>query len=155
MLCSNEVSPYGTQANESFLITFNDILRSAGVDPTNVRLVRHHDTGRRGPTIYGAFRSPDGRRLVEEYQRVQHRKAFVVGELVASFIVTPRPRNETLFIGLYRVASIGLCDAGARDPIFGDDIGGMNRYQMVRDNCLLQYEERLDRKSTRLNSSHT
>src|SRR5258708_19809756 len=118
MLCSNEVSPYGTQANESFLITFNDILRSAGVDPTNVRLVRHHDTGRRGPTIYGAFRSPDGRRLVEEYQRVQHRKAFVVGELGASFIVTPLPRTETLFTALYPLASIGLSAPSPPTPLF-------------------------------------
>jgi hypothetical protein len=125
------------------LITFNDILRSAGVEPNHVRLVRHHDTGRRGLTIYGAFRSPDGRRLVEEYQRIQHRKVFGVGEFVASFIVTPRPRNETLFFGLYQVTSEGPCDTGARDPIFGNDVSGMNRYDMVHDDRLEEYEERL------------
>lgn len=125
------------------MITFNDVLRSEGVDPAKVRLVRHHDAGRRGPTIYGAFRSPDGRRLLEEYQRIQHRKVFVVGELVASFIVTPRPRNETLFIGLYQVAAIAQCDDGARDPIFGDVVSGMNHYRMIHDNRLGQYQERL------------
>src|SRR4029077_14595363 len=73
----------------------------------------------------------------------QHRKVFSVGELVASFIVTPRPRNETLFIGLYQVVSIGRCENGARDPIFGDDVSGMNRYGMVHDSRLGEYEEKL------------
>jgi hypothetical protein len=125
------------------LITFNDILRSAGIEAAEVRLVRHHDSGRRLPTIYSAFRSAEGRRLIEEYQQIQHRKVFGIGDLVASFIVTPRPRNETLFIGLYLVTSASQCAAGSRDPIFKNDVGGMNRYDMVHDDRLGKYEERL------------
>lgn len=125
------------------MITFNEILRAEGIDPANVRLVRHLDTGRRSPTIYATYRSPDGRRLIEEYQRIQHRRVFEVGELVASFVVTPRPRNETLLFGLYRVEAVGKCDAGARDPIFGDDVSAMNRYDMAHDARLGTYEGRL------------
>jgi hypothetical protein len=36
------------------VITFNDIVSSAGNEPVKGRLVRHHDTRRR-PTIYGVF----------------------------------------------------------------------------------------------------
>src|SRR5712691_3752800 len=125
------------------MITFNDVLRSESIDPTSVRLVRHLDTARREPTIYAAWRSPNGRHLVEEYQRIQSRRVFRVGDLVASFVVTPRPRNETLFIGIYHVGALGECEPGARDPIYGDDVAGMNRYDLVYDKRLAKYEERL------------
>lgn len=125
------------------MLSFNDILRAEGIDPAKVRLVRHQDAGRRSPTIYGTYRSPGGRRLVEEYQCVQSRRVFNVGELVASFVVTPRPRNQTLFFGLYRVDAVGKCEDGARDPIFGDDVAGMNRYDMPHDPQLEKYEGRL------------
>lgn len=125
------------------VITFNDVLRAAGFEPKSVRLVRHLDTGRREPTIYAAWRSPNGRQLVEEYQRIQSRRVFRIGEIVASFVVTPRPRNETLFIGLYQVTAIGKCEAGTRDPIYGDDVAGMNRYDLTYDDALEDYVERL------------
>jgi hypothetical protein len=50
--------------------------------------------------------------LVEEYPAVQDRDRFEVGGFVASLVVTPPPRNETLFIGLYEVRSVGRCGAG-------------------------------------------
>jgi hypothetical protein len=125
------------------MINFNDVLRSEGIELTNVRLVRHLDTGHREPTIYAAWRSPNGRHLVEEYQRIQSRRVFRVGDAVASFVVTPRPRSETLFIGLYHVVAVGKCEPGARDPIYGDDVAGMNRYDLEYDDALAQYVERL------------
>jgi hypothetical protein len=125
------------------VLSFNDVLRSEGIDPTKVRLVRHIDTSRRSPTIYAAWRSPKGRRLVEDYQRIQKRNVFHVGELVASFLVTPRPRNETLFIGMYHVTGVEKCGPGTRDPIYGSDVTGMNRYDLVHDGILAQYEEHL------------
>lgn len=105
--------------------------------------MRHLDTGRREPTIYAAWRSPNGRRLLEEYQRIQSRRVFRVGGIVASFVVTPRPRAETLFVGLYQVTAIGTCKPGARDPIYGDDVAGMNRYDLTYDNTLARYVDRL------------
>jgi len=125
------------------VLTFNDVLRSEGIEPAKVRLVRHIDTSRRSPTIYAAWRSPNGRRLVETYQRIQRRNVFSVGDFVAGFVVTPRPRSETLFIGIYLVTARGKCEAGARDPIYGNDVAGMNRYDLVRDAKLARYEEHL------------
>jgi hypothetical protein len=125
------------------VITFNDILRSEGIDVTHVRLVRHLDTGRRDPTIYAAWRSPNGRQLVEEYQRIQARRVFHIGDIVASFVVTPRPRPETLFLGLYHVTGVNLCGPDARDPIYGNNVAGLHRYDLTRDKGLAQYVDRL------------
>jgi hypothetical protein len=125
------------------VITFNDVLRSEGIDPTGVRLVRHQDAARREPTIYAAWRSTNGRHLVEEYQRIQSRNVFRVGDVIASFVVTPRPRSETLFVGIYRVTALAKCEPGARDPIYADDVAGMNRYDLTYDTRLASYEERL------------
>ena len=125
------------------MITFNDILEVEGIDPKSVRLVRHLDTARRGTTIYAAWRSPNGRKLVEAYQQIQGKSVFKVGDFIASFVVTPRPRSETLLLGLYRVKAVGRCQKGARDPIFGNDVSGMNRYNLVYDDRLRTYEERL------------
>jgi hypothetical protein len=88
------------------LITFNDVLRSAGVDPAKVYLARHQDTRAPGLSIYAIWKSPGGPGQVEEYQAVQARDRFEVEGFVASFLVTPPPRNETLFIGLYEVLSV-------------------------------------------------
>src|SRR2546430_17321628 len=101
MHCSSGSITIQLDDQRSGVITFNGIPRSAGFDPTRVRLVRHLDTGRRDPTIYAAWRSANGRHLVEEYQRIQSRTVFRIGDVVASFVVTPHPRNETLFMGLY------------------------------------------------------
>ncbi len=123
------------------MITFNDILLAEGINPATVKLVRHQEGGRRGMIVYATSRQPDGRAKVEEYQSVQSRKVFEVGGLIASFIVTPR--GDTLFFGLYRVNGIDTCEAGHRDPIFGDDATGKNLYDLAYDDRLALYEGRL------------
>ena len=60
---------------------------------------------------------PGGPERVESYQAVQARDVSPPGGFVASFIVTPAPRSETLFVGLYKVLARGRCGAGERDPI--------------------------------------
>ena len=125
------------------MITFNDVLRSVGVDPAQVHLARLQDTRVRGRSIYAIWTSPDGPQLVEEYQAVQDRERFGVGGFVASFVVTPPPRNETLFIGLYEVRSVGRCRAGSVEAITGIDVTGLYRYEMVADDRLDEYKERL------------
>lgn len=75
------------------MITFNDVLRSAGVDPAGVRLARHQDTRTPRRSIYATWKSPGGPEQVEEYQAVQDRNRFEVGGFVASFLVTPPPRE--------------------------------------------------------------
>ena len=95
------------------MLTFNAILRNEGIDPKTVRFVRHKD--RRSAvncTPYNLWRAGDGR--LETYQRIQQRRVFAIGCLLASFVVTPA--KETLFIGLYRVNSIGIAPPGTMIP---------------------------------------
>lgn len=125
------------------MITFNDILHSAGVDPGKVRLARHQDTRTRDRSIYAIWTSPGGPELVEQYQAIQKDDRFEVGGFVASFVVTPPPRSETLFIGLYEVLARAECQAGSRDPITGIDVTGLYRYEMAYDGRLDEYKERL------------
>jgi hypothetical protein len=123
------------------VITFNDVLHSAGIDPGKVRLARHQDTRTRG--IYAIWKSPDGPQLVEQYQAIQKYDRFEVGGFVASFVVTPPPRSETLFIGLYEVLARGECEAGSLEPFTGIDVSGLYRYEMAYDDRLDEYKERL------------
>lgn len=123
------------------MLTFNHVLSAEGIDPAMVRLVRHQEGGRRGQVIYATSRMPDGRAKVEAYQRIQSRKVFDIGGLIASFLVTPR--GDTILFGLYGVAAVGVCDPGMFDPIFNDAAGGKNLYDLTYDSRLAQYEGRL------------
>jgi hypothetical protein len=86
------------------VITFNDVLESAGVDPGKVLLARHHDRRSQQGSIYEIWMRPNGPAVVEEYQRIQRlprSKSVQDGGSVASFVVTPD--KETLFgWGCYR-----------------------------------------------------
>lgn len=87
------------------MLTLNTILKHEGIDPKNVRLVRHQDARASvNCTPYDLWRAGDGR--LEIYQRIQKRKPFDVGDLLATFVVTPA--NDTLFIGLFNVGGLGL-----------------------------------------------
>lgn len=82
------------------MLTFNTILRHEGIEPSNVQLVRHRDNRAIvSCTPYNLWRAGDGR--LELYQRIQKRKVFGVGSILATFVATPA--DETLFIGLYHV----------------------------------------------------
>jgi hypothetical protein len=134
----------GTKSErEGQVITFNDVLQSAGVDPSKVRLARHQDTRSRHRSIYAIWKSPGGPELVEQYQSIQKYDRFEVGGFVASFVVTPPPRSETLFIGLYEVLARAECEAGSREPFTGIDVTGLYRYEMAYDDRLDEYRERL------------
>lgn len=80
---------------------------------------------------------------MEEYQAVQAHDRFTVGGFVASFVVTPPPRSETLFIGLYKVMSVGRCAPGTREALTGIDVAGLYHYEMAYDHRLDEYKERL------------
>jgi hypothetical protein len=125
------------------MITFNDVLRSEGIDPANVRLVRHQDSRVAHSSIYATWRQRDnGHALVEEYQSLQSRRVFEVGDLLASFVVTPPPRGDTLFIGLYSVVGVKPEEHGI-DPILGHIVKNGLRYDIVHDLRLSHYVERL------------
>jgi GIY-YIG catalytic domain len=123
------------------VITFNDILRIEGIDPRQVRLVRHLDNRVRNPSLYEVWRSAP--KLLEEYQAVQSRDVFKVGEILASFVVTPRPRRETLFIGLYLMRAVRPAPKGSRDPILGVDVSGKYLYTIEAIGELSEYVGRL------------
>jgi len=118
-------------------IPFDDILKSAGIVPSSVHLVRHRDQrSQNGRTPYALWRSD--REAFELYQSLQSRKVFGIGNLVASFVVTPA--RETLFAGLYRVADVGSPPLGMIDPIGGHTVVEHNLYKLVPDDRLKEYE---------------
>jgi hypothetical protein len=123
------------------VLTFNDVLASAGLNPRIVRLARLLDHRARQRSIYAAWRAEP--ELVEQYQTIQNRRVWDVGEFVASFVVTPPPGNETLFIGLYKVGSVSTCGAGTIEPLTRLDVSGFDRFEMPRDERLDEYRGRL------------
>jgi hypothetical protein len=82
------------------MLKFNTLLNEVGIDPKDVQLVRHKDRGPTGITPYSLFRN-DSRKF-DTYQSIQARKIFH-RNFIASFVVSPAPAYETLFVGLYKV----------------------------------------------------
>ena len=120
-------------------LTFNDLLQLEGVKPAEVVLVRHQDASRqtRTQSLYKAWK--DGEGLLERYQAIQHRRVFEPGQLVASFVVTPHPENQVLFVGLFHVDDVGAAPAGTPDPVFGHDVSGAFLYDIRPDDRLAGY----------------
>lgn len=118
------------------MFTFNTILRHEGIDPKEVRILRHQDTRPGRVTPYNLWRAGDGR--LETYQRIQSRNVFTIGDLLASFVATPL--GDTLFIGLYRVNGVGNVPTGTIDPSTGaEPEPGLNFYDICRDERLSDY----------------
>lgn len=121
-------------------ITLNMILRAEGVDPADVRVVRHHDTRpecRIAP--YGLWRRDPV--LLEKYQNIQGKDRFPVGKLLASFVRTPS--DKTLFVGLYAVNAKGVTDEHEIDPCSGLPCPGKFLYETNRDDRLKEMQGRL------------
>ena len=122
------------------MIGFNALLREAGIDPADVKLVRHRDTRQPDrPTPYELWRCADGR--FDLYQKIQKRAVFKGARFVASFVATPF--DETLFVGLYRNKGVGKAKRELIDPISGKNVGGFNFYDLVPNSRLKDYEGRL------------
>lgn len=120
-------------------IMFNSLLKEAGIDPENVRLVRHH-FGK------GAVRSPyslwkENPAFFEEFQCQQGGDPFAVGNIIASFVVTPQ--GGTLFIGMYRVDSVSVAPSGMIDRSTNVDCGGVNFFNTTGLQELSEYRDRL------------
>jgi hypothetical protein len=118
------------------MLTFNAILRHEGIDPKGVRLVRHQDTRSPGRlTPYNLWLANDGR--LELYQRIQSNRVFDLGDLLASFVATPK--GETLLVGFYSVEGVGVVPRGVTDPIGGHDCGGKHFFNTQPDKRLEEY----------------
>ena len=90
-------------------LMFNTLLQSAGLNPRDVRLMKHKDTrASRGRSPYELWR--DKRELFESYQSTQNlgRRKELAAPYWASFIVNLS--GETMFAGIYRVDYAGVLD---------------------------------------------
>lgn len=126
----------GNLPKMTHLITFNMLLERAGIDPKSVYLVRHQDHRVGGNNkLYAVWR--DKPESFEIYQRVQKRDRFRIDKFIASFVVPPV--GETLFVGLYKVKSLGTAPKGFIEPVSGKNIAGGKLYEMVRDDRLSKY----------------
>jgi HNH endonuclease len=81
--------------------TFNTLLRNVGIDPEDVRLLRHKPKAQNGITLF-QMREENPAKF-DQYQQPQERgkKLFVTSKFWASFVVSQHGR--TVFAGLYRV----------------------------------------------------
>ena len=120
------------------MLTFKGLLEAAGVDPHDVRLVRHQ-TNKGNLTPWALWRKDVD--AFELYQRIQRRPVFDKAGQVASFVVTPDGR--TLFVGLYEVGSIGTAPEGMKCPVRGIDVAGFRLYDLTRHDALSPYAGRL------------
>jgi hypothetical protein len=122
------------------MIGFNALLRDENIGPNNVKLVRHQETRLPNrPSPYALWLAADGR--LDLYQRIQRRRVFQGAKLLASFVATPL--NETLFVGMYEVNGVGKAAPGTIDPISGEDVGGLNFYDLTLSPKLTEYRGRL------------
>jgi hypothetical protein len=121
------------------VLTFNDLLTLAGIDPAGVRLARHRDNRLPPGALHDIWRAQIAR--FEGYQSLQGKKRFQVGETLASFIVTRA--KKTVFVGLYTVAGMDVAPPGTTDPILQIDASGVVLYDLVRDNRLDDYVDKL------------
>jgi hypothetical protein len=102
-------------------LTFNMLLHSEGIDPAEVRLLRHQTGKVRGRTPYSLW--CDDVPAFERYQSVQdtRQRSHFRGRYWASFVAPPD--GSTLFVGLYAVELVGTVPVGAIDPFTGRGIG--------------------------------
>lgn len=109
-------------------MTFNDLLKSVGIDPAEVCVIRHHtsERGKNFATLHDLWRNdPDG---FERYQATQQagRLIFRKQKIWAAFVnQTP---DQTIFVGLYDAALLEtrkadwLCDFRGDEPGGGEDV---------------------------------
>jgi hypothetical protein len=121
------------------VLSFNDLLVLAGIDPAGVRLVRHQDNRVRPGRLYEAWRND--RDAFEAYQSVQRKARFQVGDLVASFVVTEA--RKTVFVGLYRVEGVRTVPDGSFDELTRHDMSGQSKFDLQLMEQLADYRDRV------------
>lgn len=120
------------------MLTFNDLLVLEGVEPARVRLVRHQDNRLQPGRLYEAWRND--REMFEDYQSVQSKDRFPVGDLLASFVVTEA--QKTVFVGLYHVRGVHTLPECSIDPLLRQDTSGFYTYDLQLIESLTDYRDR-------------
>ena len=121
------------------MLTFNDLLTLEGVDPVQVRLVRHQDRRLRAGRLYEAWLND--RVSFEAYQGAQVRDIFPMDTVLASFIVTDA--RKTVFVGMYRVDGVGNYPPGTTDALLNSDVSGQFKYDLQPLDVLSDYRDKL------------
>jgi len=119
--------------------TFNTLLDEAGLDPGDVRLLRHADpTSAPGRTPFHLWHG--NRAKFDRYQSSQHMdertRSKLKSKYWASFVGTPK--GETLFVGVYGVRYLGLLPKDEPAPHHDgiDKAGTLDEYELVLDERL-------------------
>lgn len=123
------------------MLTFNQALEAYGLDPAEVRLLRHQNRGPAGRTPYTLWR--DERALFESYQaaqEVQNRSRLDSG-FWASFIATPDGR--TLLAGVYALQGREAVPANWPYPLSPRPPEGQD--ELYRLDPMVQYDELVGR----------
>lgn len=124
---------------------FNMLLDAEGIDPSEVRLLRHQTNKVVGGTPYSLWR--DDVAAFERYQSTQdstpRQRARFNGRYWASFVAPPSA--GTLFVGLYEVKLIGSVPQGTIDPLTGVPVvtSADDQYECHRLDALSKYIGRL------------
>jgi hypothetical protein len=122
-------------------LTFTNVLQAAGIEPKNVRLLRHQDArSDPGKTPYDLFRND--RPSFELYQSTQsiENRSRLKSDYWASFVGTPDRR--TLFCGLYASRYVGIGDRDLPFPIVEGGIskaGQSDFYELTIQDALKEY----------------
>lgn len=123
-------------------LTFNQALEAYGIEPSQVRLLRHQGRGPTGQTPFTLWR--DQRELFEAYQATQQVKdrSRLDGSVWASFVVTPEGR--TVLAGLYAVQGRRPMQADWPYPLSPRTIEGSDElYDLDRVELFAEFEGRL------------
>lgn len=126
-------------------ITFNSVLRQAGLDPADVRLLRHKDNRAdpgRGP-YHLWLKAPDD---FMAYQAMQSpsKRTTLSGRYWAAFVATPS--DDTLFVGIWSAIHLGLNQARLPWPQSQnkfDEPGTVDTYQVTPTSYLSDMVGRL------------
>lgn len=96
-------------------LSFNMLLRDVGINPSDVRLLRHQQKSKTGLTPYAIWR--DDPAELDRYQSAQpvDRRNYFNGRYWAGFVVPPD--GSTLFVGLYEIGEHAPAPAGWIDPL--------------------------------------
>ncbi|MEO1495986.1 MAG: GIY-YIG nuclease family protein [Planctomycetota bacterium] len=118
-------------------VGFNALLIGAGVQPAEVRLMRHQDTRSRAGSLYDVWRDERGRfEEYQAYQRVRNAKKFDA-PYWASFVVDGF--GDTVFVGLYRARLAGVLERRVErllQPGVYNEPGELHEYDTALDSRL-------------------
>lgn len=127
-------------------LTFNMLLHQAGLEPADVRLLRHQTGMGAGKSPYTLWR--DDLPAFETYQSTQDptKRARFDASCWASFVAPPT--GGTLFVGLYEVQLVGSVAEESIDPLTGVRAGAdkqrlYDQYRCERSSYLADYVGRL------------